>query len=365
MIPILLIALLLSVTTSPAAPAVEREITVAASPLQVYNAFAVDWQVRQWSGATAVTTEARPGGVWRWTFSPDGLDEGVFESTERAAQLVFTHIIRGEDTRVTLDILPAADSTHLHFTMAIPDAGETTDVLRQSVENFWSRMIPRLADYLNRFPGGYLAPPFDKGPHPAVLVLHDRFGVNRTVRAFCDSLAKAGYLAVAPDMFRGEVTADLTQAARYMELVKPDDALNAARRALAWLQKDTTVPSNRIAVWGLDFGATAALNLAANEPKLRGAIVWQGGTSPEQETLRRMAAPLLAIFADTDVNRPRPEITMFSQQMAQAGVRNEMVILPGDRDFSDSAYGVGYSAVLTDESWRRTLRFLDLQLRVR
>ena len=166
-------------------------------------------------------------------------------------------------------------------------------------------------------------------------------------------------------MFRGEVTADLSQAARYVELVKPDDALRAARRALACLQEDTTVQLNRIAVWGLDFGATAALNLAANEPKLRGAIVWQGGTSPEQETLRRIAAPLLAIFADTDVNRLRAEITMFSQQLAQAGVRNEMVILSGNRDFSDPAYGAGYSAGLTDESWRRTLRFLDLQLRVR
>jgi dienelactone hydrolase/uncharacterized protein YndB with AHSA1/START domain len=365
MIPILLIAVLFSAAESPAAPVVERDITVAASPLQVYNAFAVDWQVRQCNGAAVVTADARPGGGWRWTFSPDSLEEGVFESAERAVRLVFTHIIRGEDTRVTLEIIPAADSTRLHLSIVLPDAGETAEILRQSAENFWSRMIPRLADYLNRFPGGYLVKPFDAGPHPAVLVLHDRFGLNRTVRALCDSLAKAGYTVLAADMFRGEVTADQTQAARFVELVKSEDALNAARRALACLQQDTTVQANRIAVWSLDFGTTAALNLAAQEPRLRGVVVWQGGILPEPDTLRRVAAPVLAIFADADVNRPRVEITVFSQKMAQAGVRNEIAILMGNRDFSDPAYGSAYSASVTDESWRRTLRFLDRQLRVR
>jgi carboxymethylenebutenolidase len=365
MVFLTLIASLLLAATSWAAPVFERELVVVASPLQVYNALTVDWQVRQWSGAVVVASEARPGGVWRWTYSPERLHEGVFEVAERGAALTYTHILAGEDTRVSIGITAAGDSTRVHITHEIPEQSAQAAELRGMVEQFWAEALPRLTAYWSCMPGGYIARPAGAGPFPAVLLLHDRFGVNRTMRAFCDSLAASGYVAMAADMFRGEVTADLAQAERFVQLVKAEEAQNAARRAYCCLHDDGAVDSSRMAVWGVGFGTAAALRLAAQEPYLRGVVVWQGTEVPEMETLRRVAAPVFALFADTDNSRPRAEITAFSQQLAQAGVSVETVILSGNREFSDTAYGVGYTASVVSEGWPRTRLFLDKQLRLR
>ena len=365
MIFLTLIASLLVAATSWAAPVFERDLTVGASPLQVYNALTVDWQVRQWSGAAAVSSDARPGSVWRWTFSSGKLHEGVFEITERGARLAYTDIVKDEDTRVSIEISPAGDSTRVHLTHEVSEQSPQADELSRTVIEFWLDALPRLTAYLSCMPGGYLARPAGAGTFPAVLLLHDCFGVNRTMRAFCDSLAAGGYVAQAADMFRGEVTADLGQAERFASLVKMEEAQEAARRAFRCLHQDLRVDSNRMAVWGLGFGTAAALRLAAEEPYLRGVVLWQGATLPEPEALRRVAAPVFALFADTDISQPRAEITAFSQQLVQAGVRVETVILSGNREFSDPAYGVGYTASVVGEGWPRTLLFLDKQLRPR
>jgi carboxymethylenebutenolidase len=365
MIFLTVIASLLWAAASWAAPALERELTTPASPLQVYNALTVDWQVRQWSGAAVVASEARPGGVWRWTFSSGKLQEGAFEVAERGAALTYTHILAGVETRVKIEISAEGDSARVHITHDLPEKSAQAAELRAIVEQFWAEALPRLTAYLSCMPGGYTARPAGAGPFPAVLLLHDRFGVNRTVRAFCDSLAVSGYVAMAADMFRGEVTADLSQAERFVQLVKAEEAQQAARRAFLCLHNDGAVDSNRIAAWGLGFGATTALQLAAEEPYLRGVMLWQGATLPEAEALRRVAAPVFALFADTDNSRPREEITAFSQQLAQAGVRVETVILAGNREFSDTAYGEGYTASAVGEGWSRTRLFLDKQLRPR
>jgi carboxymethylenebutenolidase len=362
---IVLMASLLLAATSWAAPAFERDLTVPASPLQVYNTLIVDWQVRQWSGAEAVLSDARPGGVWRWTYSAERLEKGVFESTERAARLEYMQILKGENTHVRVEITPVQDSTRVHIIHDVPEESTQAAELGSMVEQFWADALPRLTAYLACTPGGYVARSAGTGLHPAVLLLHDRFGVNRTVRALCDSLAAAGYFAAAADMFRGEVTADLAQADRFAQLVKAENAQNSVRQTYRCLLHDSAVDTNHIAVWGLGFGTAAALKLAAEQPRLGCAVVWQGVSLPDLETLRRVAAPVFALFGDTDVTHPRAEIAAFSQQLTQAGVRVELVVLAGNREFSDPAYGIGYTASVVKEGWARTLLFLDKQLRLR
>ena len=366
MIFLTLIASLLVAVTSWAAPVFERDLTVPASPLQVYNALTVDWQVRQWSGAKVVVSDATPGGAWRWEFFPGQFGfGGQFEVVERPERLVFSHQVFGFYSQVTLEIEPRGDSSRIHFVHTVPEDSNEPFDFRGRVKTFLDHVASRLPSYLSCSPGGYLARPTGASPFPAVLLLHDRFGVNRTMRAFCDSLAAGGYVAQAADMFRGEVTADLGQAERFASLVKMEEAQEAARRAFRCLHQDLRVDSNRMAVWGLGFGTAAALRLAAEEPYLRGVVLWQGATLPEPEALRRVAAPVFALFADTDISQPRAEITAFSQQLVQAGVRVETVILSGNREFSDPAYGVGYTASVVGEGWPRTLLFLDKQLRPR
>jgi carboxymethylenebutenolidase len=359
--PPVALTLLLFCTTALAQPSLVRSLTVPASPLQAYNAWTVDWQMRLWSGARGAVCEARPGGVRRLALTPDRMEDGVFSSVERGRFIRYATQIGSDTTQVEMAFEPAGDSTHI----AVRQQWSSADpALRDSLNRFWDARLAALANYLSAAPGAYWAVPQGKGPFPSVLVLHDRFGLNRTTRAFCDSLAATGFVAVAADLFRGEVTADPAQAARFLSAVEQPAALSAARRGLLQLRGMEAVEKSRTAVWGLGFGGTIALQLASEDPKLRGITVWYPLVAPELDVLKRVAWPILAVFGDRDVARPDPGIQAFDQSLVQAGVRVETVVLLGGREFADPAYGAGYDRMAVSEAWRRTLAFFDRQLRL-
>jgi len=343
---------------------VEHTITVPASPLQVFNAFTADWQIRQWSGAAGVTVDAREGGIWRFSYASGDFYEGIYEIVNRQASLVFGLLVAGENTHATVDFFRMGDSTQVRIRHDSEVQGSARDSIRTKIIRFWDTLLPQLTDYLTRIPGSYIAAPPEVGAHPTVLVLHDRFGLNRTIRAYCDSLAASGYIALAVDMFKGDATSDITQAARYLELAQPEQSLNAARQAYQALLKDSIVQKNRIAVWGFGYGSNFALSLAAETPRLKACVIWQSAVLPAADVLRRTAAPVLGVFTDFDVKNPRMEIKAFDQTLVQAGARVETVILPGGRDFADPAYGESYSNSAISDGWKRSILFLDKQLRL-
>jgi carboxymethylenebutenolidase len=360
---IVILIVLIGTMAGQAAEPFTQTVSVAAWPLQVYNALSTDWQFRQWSGAVGATADGRVGGPWRLTY-PDGrIEEGLFEITDWPRQLGYSLMIDGTATHVTVAMNRAADSTTVTIHHSWTDSAGVPMGLADSVASYWASHLPLLTAYLNGNPGGYTAVPRGDGPFPAVLILHDRFGLNRIARMRCDSLASLGYLAVAADMFRGEVTGDMAQATRFMTAVNDSESVVAARRAMVYLKNQPKVIKNKWAAWGLGYGGTIALTLATEEPKLKGVALWRSAGRPDDKLLTRIACPVLAIFGDYNLDKPRTEITAFDQALIQHGVRCETVVLSAITDFGDPAYGVGYSEVATNTALEKTLTFFDLNLR--
>ncbi|MBU0507482.1 dienelactone hydrolase family protein [bacterium] len=347
-----------------AAETVTRERVVPASPYQAFAALTVEWQMRQWNEGVGVTSDVRPGGAWRLSYSDGRMDEGLYEITDRGTLLRFSWIRDEKATTAEITFAAEGKDTRITIRHDVPGTDRAARRLRQSVESWWDNRLSRLESYLTDYPGGYLARPDRQGPQPAVLVLHDGFGMSRNARAFCDSLAARGYVALAVDMFRGEVTSDLTEAARFMALVKEEDALDAVNRGLAHLRTRKDVNPARIAVWGLGYGGTAALRLATTDPRLKGCVAWHPSSAPPEELLPRISAPVLLVFGDSNVQNPHPEITAIVGSLTQAGVRVENSIQLAGRRFSDPGYGVDFSGTATAAAWRITLQFLDRQLRL-
>jgi len=361
--PVLVLAFCL-LLPAQAQVVVERTVSVAASPLQAYNAFALDWQIKQWSGAAGVVSDARPGGVWRLTYANGSLEEGVFDSVARPADLGFTFLLNDRSTYARISFTGRNDSTDISIRHTADVTGRQAATVEHQLTFWWDMRLLRIIDYLARTPGGYTALPTGTGPFPAVLVLHDRFGVSRTVRAFCDSLAAAGYVAQATDMFKGDITSDLGEAARYLELVRSEEALAAAQRGADALRARPDVNPKKTAVWGLGFGGDVALSLCTADPKLRACAAWHATMLPSPDLLKRIACPVFAVFGEWNVHAPRPQVQEFSAALVQAAVRVETVIVPGSSAFSDPAYGEEYSSLGTTDAWRRTLMALDKRLRL-
>lgn len=368
-------ALLILWQAAVALPPLEYRLTVPAAPLQAYNALTVDWQMRLWMTAAGTISEPRSGGIWRVTFTADRIAEGLYRETERGERLVYSQIIDDEATSVTVLFVRDAGRTRIDIRHEIAGEGRAARRIREQAEQWWLERLPELTEYLISSPGAYYAVPAgDALPH-TVLVLHDRFGLNRTTRGVCDSLAAAGYYALAPDLFKGDVTGDAAQAARFLELVDVDDAVADARTGLQAVRElprrfrtprttnDRVQNKTRTVVFGVGFGGTLAIRLAAADPQLKGSIVWQGAALPEYDLLRRIACPVLGVFGEFNSAVPRPEIAAFDQTLVQAGVRVRTVICAGPPNFADPAYGESFSASAVSEAWMHTIRFLDKQLR--
>jgi carboxymethylenebutenolidase len=355
----LLFAILLSVSAALAVEPVRHTVMVPAWPLQVFNAFTVDWQFKQWTGAQGVFTDPRPGGAWRLKLD-DHVEAGLYDSLRRPDRIIFDLLFDSTLTHVVLDLKRVNDSTQINLRHSVPD---NHPELRDSVDAYWTKRLPQLTDYLTNLPGGYAAVPRGSGPFPTVFMVHDRFGLNRMVRMRCDSLAALGYVAITSDMFRGEVTGDKIQAEKFLQAVDEAEALTAARRGMAYLKQRADVDKNKVEVWGLGWGGKIALTLATEEPRLKGCVVWRDPATPSPELLNRIACPVLGMFGDVNVDQPRADIKQFNLALTQAGIRVETVILPGIRDFGDPAYGEGYSQPATQQALQQTFQFLDKQLR--
>jgi carboxymethylenebutenolidase len=188
----------------------------------------------------------------------------------------------------------------------------------------------------------YLAQPQGKAPFPAILVLHEWVGLDAHVRDVADRLAAEGYLALAPDLYDGNVTSDAAEAERLMNAYYPEapPKVMAAYDALA--ARDDV---SKVGCMGMSMGGSLALGLAVSQPKLGGCVTLYG--LPEE------------FFGKVPVE----QVKQLDNELHDAAVAHDVVIYPGtDHDFFNDQ-GATYQAEAAQETWRRTLLFFGEHLR--
>jgi carboxymethylenebutenolidase len=222
-------------------------------------------------------------------------------------------------------------------------------------------------------PAHIQTPPVGDGPWPGVVVLHELFGLNDDIREHTARLAAAGYLAVAPDLFRGlgfRRCIVATFKALRAEQGRPFEDIDAVRRALAE-REDCT---GKVGVIGFCMGGGFALLTAA-----RGFDVAAPNYSPLPKDLDRAltgACPIVASFGarDPELRGAAPKV---KAALERAGVEHDI------KEYPDSGHafmsrlntgplnpvlrvaGLGFHQPSAEDAWRRILRFFDAHLRDR
>ena len=122
--------------------------------------------------------------------------------------------------------------------------------------------------------GGYLAEPADKANAPGVVVIQEWWGLDDEVKSVADRLAKAGYRALVPDLYRGQLALEAKEAEHLMNgLNFGDAATQDIRGAVQYLK---TTGSKKVAVTGFCMGGALTILSACNVPELDATIVWYG-----------------------------------------------------------------------------------------
>ena len=175
----------------------------------------------------------------------------------------------------------------------------------------------------------YVARPAGAGPHPAVIMVHEFFGLNQSLREKADLLAESGYVVIAPDVFRGSTT-DWIPHAIYQVISTPADQVNQDLDAVfAWLADQPDVQADRIAVAGFCFGGRTALLYSLHNPQLAGTVIFYGGPVTEAERLRALPGPVLGLYGGADNSIPLADVRAFDAALAAAGVPHTVHVFGG------------------------------------
>lgn len=210
---------------------------------------------------------------------------------------------------------------------------------------------------------GYLARPVGEGRFPGLVVIHEWWGINDNIRNQATKLAEAGYVALAVDLF-GKTT---TKPEEAMQMVRGLDQKVATAELLSaadYLRSRPFVRDDRIGSIGWCFGGGQSLNLALNDPRLKAAVIYYGQPVTDPKELAKVHAAVLGVFGEEDQSIPMDRVKALDKALTEAGVKHEIVTYPGaGHAFANPSGGERYNPEAAKDAWKRTMAFLDKELK--
>jgi carboxymethylenebutenolidase len=207
-------------------------------------------------------------------------------------------------------------------------------------------------------PQGYLAIP-PTGTGPGVLVLHAWWGLNDTMKAFCNRLAESGFVAFAPDLYHGKV-ADTIPDAEALGTALDSNHLQAEAEiaeAALYLSGRAEEANSRLVVIGFSLGAYYSLQLASADPEhIRGVVLFYG---TGDVNFSQSKASYLGHFAENDQFEPPSNVDSLEAALRRAGRPVTFYRYPGTGHwFFEPDRMRSYNAAAASLAWERTVKFL-------
>src|ERR1700685_3297299 len=143
---------------------------------------------------------------------------------------------------------------------------------------------------------GILYTPSGKGPFPALVVIHEFWGLNDWVKVQASKLADQGYVSLAIDLYRGKVATTPDMAHEIMRGVPEDRAKRDLHAAFEFLASQSNVKKNRIGTVGWCMGGGYSLDVALDEPTLAADVINYGHLATDIDALKKINAPILGSF---------------------------------------------------------------------
>lgn len=200
-------------------------------------------------------------------------------------------------------------------------------------------------------------------PLPAIIVIHEWWGLNDNVRATADRLAGEGYIVLALDLFGGETGASAEEARNLMTKVveNPEAAAENIRSAFEFVSQ--TGGATKVGSLGWCFGGGWSLNTALLLPDdLDAAVIYYGRVIDDEERLRTVNAPILGHFGALDQGIPVDSVERFETALEYLGKDHEIhIYADADHAFANPT-GDRYNAEAAELAWKRTIEFLAANL---
>ena len=221
-----------------------------------------------------------------------------------------------------------------------------------------------------KIPAYHAMPEGRKNP-PIILIVQEIFGVHEHIRDVCRRFAKAGYLAVAPELYfrQGDASKYTDIPTLLEEIVSkvPDAQVMADLDAtLAWAATqggDTA----KIAVSGFCWGGRITWMYAAHNASIKAGVAWYGGLiKPVNAMTPRhpidiagaLTVPVLGLYGAADTGIPAESVEKMQAALAAAGSRSKIHLYPDTPHAFYADYRPSYRQVEAEDGWKRCLEWL-------
>jgi len=209
---------------------------------------------------------------------------------------------------------------------------------------------------------GYLSLPAS-GRGPGVIVIEEWWGLVPHIRDVCDRMAREGFVALAPDLYRGRSTGDPDVASRLMMDLEIPRAARDLDAAVAALLSHDALDGPKVGAVGFCMGGQLAL-FAATRNRRIGAVGDFYGIHPKVSLdLSGLEAAVLGIFAERDAYVTPDVVRRLESDLKAAGKRVHFSIYPGvDHAFFNETRPDVYDAAAAKRAWSELLAFLRAEL---
>jgi len=211
---------------------------------------------------------------------------------------------------------------------------------------------------------GILYTPAAKGPFPALIVIHEWWGLNDWVKDQASKLSGQGYVTLAIDLYRGKVASSPDEAHEIMRGVPEDRAKRDLHAAFEFLVSQPNIKKDRIGAIGWCMGGGYSLDVALQEPTLAADVINYGHLATDPDALKKINAPILGLFGAQDRGITPADVRKFGESLDQMGKIIDIKI------YDDAGHGFenpnnkdGYRPDDAADAWSRTVAFLASTLK--
>jgi len=212
------------------------------------------------------------------------------------------------------------------------------------------------------------------GKHlPTVLVVQEIFGVHEHIKDVCRRLAKAGYLAIAPEMYarQGDVSklTDWDQIRAIVAKVPDAQVMADLDAAAAWAAKNGGNP-DKLAVTGFCWGGRITWLYAAHNQQVKAGVAWYGRVAGQSSDLtprhpidvvKDINAPVLGLYGGADAGIPNDTVDKMREALKAAGKKSQIHTYPDMPHAFHADYRPSYRKEAAEDGWKRLLAWFKQQ----
>jgi carboxymethylenebutenolidase len=209
----------------------------------------------------------------------------------------------------------------------------------------------------------FLARPKKDGTYPAVIVIHEIWGLVDHIKDVATRLAREGFVTLAVDLFEGKTVTKLEEGRKFREQFTEEQIIGDLNRAFDYLKNLSSVNPKAIGSIGFCMGGGLSLLFACNNEELAAAVVFYGRNPSPIDRVKTIQCPILGNFAGADMAITEPDINLLKQTLTKYKKTFDIKTYPEAPHAFFNDTRESYRPEAAKDAWTRTLQFFNKYLK--